>query len=122
MEIRVEKRGSVVVLTPSGDMDSSTLPSFENRFAALLRDGDRSMLWDLGQVGILPSSGVGFLLQAGRRLQALGGRMALARAGKLARSTLSTLGVLDVFRLYDSVGDGVAALQEQAQGGNEPRR
>lgn len=111
MEIRERKHGRVVVLTPSGDMDSSTLPSFENRFAALLEQGTRCVLWDLGQVGILPSSGVGFLLQAGRRLQGVDGKMALARAGKLARSTLSTLGVLDVFKLYDSVEEGVAALE-----------
>ena len=91
-------------------MDSSTLPNFENRFAALLEDGARAVVWNLTNVGILPSAGVGFLLQAGRRLKAVDGRMALAAAGKLARSTLSTLGVLEVFPLFDTVDAAVKAL------------
>ncbi len=113
MQIREERHDGVVVLIPSGDMDSSVLPLFEGRLASLLDEGVRAVLWDLGGVGILPSSGVGFLLQAGRRLKEVGGAMALANAGKLTRATLATLGVLDVFRLYDSRDAGVGALKKR---------
>ena len=113
MDIQEDRRGNVVVLAPSGDMDTSTLPAFESRFSALLDDGVRGVLWDLSAVGILPSAGVGFFLQSGRRLRAVKGAMALARAGKLATSTLRTLGVLEVFQLYDDVESGVAALKSR---------
>jgi anti-sigma B factor antagonist len=110
MEIQEDRRGDVVVLTPGGDMDSSTLPNFENRFAALLQGGARAVVWNLEHVGILPSAGVGFLLQAGRRIKEVDGEMALAAAGKLARATLETLGVLQAFPLYDTVDAAVKDL------------
>jgi len=102
MEIREERHGEVAVLTPAGDVDATTLPQFERRVDRLLRQGVRGILFDLGAVGILPSAGVGFLLQTARRLQEKDGAIGLTGASGLVRATLRTLGVTDVFPLHDS--------------------
>jgi anti-anti-sigma factor len=111
MEIAEQVDGHVVVLTPSGDMDPTALPTFEGRLSALLEDGVRAVLWDLSRVEILSSLGVGFLLRAGMRLQRVGGSMALANAGRFAKATLRTMGVLDVFSLHDSREAGIRFLE-----------
>ena len=113
MQIDVEHEGSVVVLIPVGDMDVTTLPDFEARLAALAQEGVRAILWDLHGVGILPSTALGFLLQARRRLGDAGGHMALARANRLVRSTLGTMGVLDVFPVFETREEGLRHLEGQ---------
>ena len=111
MQIHEEREGPVVVLSPVGDMDATTLPDFEVRLDALAKEGVRAILWDLHGVGILPSTALGFLLNARRRLVAVGGFMALARANRLVRSTLGTMGVLDVFPVFELRDDALKHLQ-----------
>ena len=111
MQINEEREGAVVVLSPVGDMDVTTLPEFEVRLEALTEEGVRAVLWDLHGVGILPSTALGFLLNARRSLAAIGGHMALARANRLVRSTLGTMGVIDVFPVFESREDALQHLQ-----------
>ena len=63
MSVREESVGSVTVLTPVGDMDITTLPTFEARVVRLLEGDARHLVWDLSRVGLLPSTAAGFLLQ-----------------------------------------------------------
>lgn len=113
MRIDEEREGEVVILSPKGDMDVTTLPQFETRLEALAQEGVRAVLWDLRGVGILPSTALGFLLQARRRLAEVGGHMALARANRLVRSTLETMGVVDVFPVFDQRDEALKHLQSQ---------
>ncbi len=110
MKVRQEVIGAVTVLTPHGDMDLTALPAFEARVAALLAGGASSLLWDLSEVGMLPSTAAGFLLQTARRVTDAGGRMALSGGSTRVLGTLRTMGVLEVFRTFSSREDALAAL------------
>lgn len=110
MQVREEVVGDVTVLTPHGDLDITTLPAFEARVARLLEGGARLLLWDLGEVGVLPSTAAGFLLQTARRLKDAGGRMALAGGSRHVLGTLRTMGVLDVFRTFPTRAHALKAL------------
>lgn len=113
MRIEEEREGDIVILCPKGDMDVTTLPQFETRLEALAQEGVRAVLWDLRGVGILPSTALGFLLQARRRLAEDGGHMALARANRLVHSTLETMGVLDVFPVFDERDEALEHLRNR---------
>ena len=115
MQFCEEREGPVVVLAPNGDMDVTTLPAFETRLARLMADGVRAVLWDLGDVEMLPSTALGFLLQARRRLEAVGGCMGLARVNRIVGATLKTMGVLDVFPVFRTREDGVANLRARVE-------
>ena len=110
MRVSEDVVGAVTVLTPHGDMDLTVLPSFEARVERLLSAGARLLLWDLGHVGLLPSTAAGFLLQTARRVAAAGGRMALAGSSPRVEGTLRTMGVLEVFRSFPSREAALAAL------------
>ncbi len=111
MRIDEERHGDVVVLIPSGDMDLTTLPTFETRVAGLREDGVKAILWDLHGVQVLPSAAIGFLMLSVRRMKEAGGFMAIARPSRLVRSTLDTMGVLSVFSVFDDLQHGIDDLQ-----------
>jgi anti-anti-sigma factor len=102
------REGAAVVLTPYGDMDATEIPAFAARVDALVGDGVRVLIVDLSEVTLLPSTAVGFLTQAARRLRAVEGRVVLAGARPRVRGTLATMGVLGLFPVYD---DAATALQ-----------
>ena len=108
MSLDEEQVGATTVLIPRGDMDITTLPAFEARVALLIKSGTQHLVWDLSQVGFLPSTAAGFLLQTARRVRAAGGQCVLAGGSGRVLGTLRTMGVLQLFPVYD---DRKAALQ-----------
>ena len=113
MTTQEETFGTVTVVTPKGDMDITSLPAFEKRIDALIANGTRHLVWDLGHVGFLPSTVAGFLLQTARRLRAVGGRCVLAGGSAHVLGTLRTMGVLQLFPTYGGRGEALAALEDQ---------
>lgn len=111
MRVNEEQVGAVTVLTPHGDMDATALPAFEARVAHLVEEGARLLVWDLGDVGLLPSMAAGFLIQAGRRIRAAGGRQVLAGLKPRVLSTLRTMGIGELFRVYPNRAAAIEALQ-----------
>jgi anti-sigma B factor antagonist/stage II sporulation protein AA (anti-sigma F factor antagonist) len=111
MRVHEEQVGDVVVLVPHGDMDLTALSAFEGRVGHLLASGRRALVWDLSAVGMLPSSGAGFLIQAGRRVREAGGRMVLAGLQQRVLGTLRTMGVTGLFRVYPDRAAALAALR-----------
>lgn len=101
----------IAVLSPGGDLDITRLPVLEARVAALLADGTRDFVWDLDDVGILPSTAAGFLMQTLGRVRRGGGRMALACGAGRVLGTLRTMGVLELFRVYPTRAEALAALR-----------
>jgi len=111
MSLSQEQIGCVTILTPHGDLDLSALPSLEVEVDRLLAGGVRFLLWDLDEVGMMPSTAAGFLLQIARRLHAQGGRLALTRVPERVKSTLGIMGVRAVLPLYAGRAEALAALQ-----------
>ena len=69
----------------------------------------RYLVWDLVEVGVLPSTAAGFLLQAGRRVREAGGRMVLAGLSPHIAGTLATMGLGGIFRVYPDRAAALAA-------------
>ncbi|MHC5009332.1 MAG: STAS domain-containing protein [Planctomycetota bacterium] len=113
MKIESLRIGEVVVLTPVGDVDLTKLPAFDAQLDALLEEGVRALLWDLERVTLWPSTAIGFLLSAGHRIQAAGGRMGIANAGRLVRSTLNSLGIGNVYPIYEDRKTAIRALASE---------
>ena len=112
MNIREEQVGRIRILIPVGDLDITALPAFEARVDQLMSEGALFLLWDLEDVSMLPSTAAGFLLQTARRVRAAGGRLALAGARPLVRSTLDIMGVLEFLPTYAGREEALAAFDE----------
>ncbi|MDA1194738.1 MAG: STAS domain-containing protein [Planctomycetota bacterium] len=111
MSIQVEVIDGVTVLVPIGDLDITTMPTFEKRVDTLLAAGARDLVWDLAAIGILPSTAAGFLLQTAKRVRAADGRMVLCGCTPRTLGTLRMMGVLELFRVFPARAAALAALR-----------
>lgn len=105
VEMKLEKHRyeDVVILKFTGEFDTFNLPAFSERIDRMIEGGDHHMVFDLRLLKFINSAALGYLIKTSKRLQAAGGEMVLARPSKFVKKTLSTLGLDDVFKMFESV-------------------
>jgi anti-anti-sigma factor len=82
------------VLVVDGDFDGQLVPSAREALSAALLDGSHNVLLDLSGVDYMDSSALGFIVWADARLRPLGGRLALAGAGRDVARILELSGLI----------------------------
>jgi anti-anti-sigma factor len=97
----------VIVLELAGEFDASNLPAFSERMDRMIEGGDRKFVFDLRLLEFVSSAALVHLITTAKRLASRGGEMVLARPGTFIRKTLTTLGLDQVFRTFESVEAGV---------------
>ena len=103
MKLEKHRYEDVVILKFTGEFDTFNLPAFSERIDRMIDSGDAKFVFDLRLLKFVNSAALGYLIKTSRRLQAAGGEMILARPSKFIKKTLSTLGLDDVFKMYESV-------------------
>lgn len=63
------------VLAVAGELDVATAPQFRRAVGELMGQGTRHLVLDLGETGFVDSCGLGAVLWAGHRLEAVGGEL-----------------------------------------------
>ena len=107
MKLEKHRYEDVVILKFTGEFDTFNLPAFSERIDRMIGGGDTQMVFDLRLLKFINSAALGYLIKTSKRLQADGGEMVLARPSKFVKKTLSTLGLDDVFKMFESVEAGV---------------
>ena len=103
LRIGEEPLGEAVILHVEGDLDEHTAPSLRERIDALIEErGVRQLVVDVRDLSFIDSSGLGVLLGRFRRLQQLGGRMALVRPSPRIRAILELAGVPRLIPIFAS--------------------
>jgi len=110
MDIREETRNGIVVLRPSGTLDSGTAAAFEKRVVQTVAGGRVRVVIDMAGVGGVGSAGLRSLLMASRRAQAAGSRIVLAGLPPAVRRTFESSGFTDLFALHADVEAALKAL------------
>lgn len=123
MDIQREERGNVTVVALSGDFDFHDVSRATEAIGPFLEEGVHLVVFDLKGLGFISSGGIGFLLQTGKRLRALGGDVALASPPAAFGWIAETLGIDRVFRIFPAAEAAVAHLRDApaASRGNPPR-
>ena len=67
------RTGGESVLAVAGELDVATAPQFRRAVGELMGQGTRHLVLDLGETGFVDSCGLGALLWAEHRLEAVGG-------------------------------------------------
>jgi anti-anti-sigma factor len=107
MKLEKHRYGDVIILKFTGEFDTFNLPAFSERIDRMITGGDTQMVFDLRLLKFINSAALGYLIKTSKRLRAEGGEMVLARPSKFVKKTLSTLGLDDVFKMFESVEAGV---------------
>jgi anti-sigma B factor antagonist len=102
--------GSLAVIALSGEVDIYTAPQFKEHMRELLDAGVTDLVVDLTQVGFIDSTALGVLIGGVRRVNSVGGAMALVVVTRPVQRILSITGLDRVFSLYDTREDALQSL------------
>ncbi len=116
MEIAQEKVGDVLVIAPSGTIDSRTAPQFEKRALDALAKGERRIVVDFAAVDFTSSAGLRVLLMLGKRLQPSGGTLVLCGLNEGVRKVLEVSGLMTAFPVVGTRQEALARGGAQSAG------
>ena len=115
MQMEDRQVGTVLVVRPMEQaLDAYAAAGFRDRMAALILDGNRRIVLDLGAVQFLDSTGLGSIVSSLKRLDG-NGVLVICNAGEM---------VMDVFRLtrMDRVFPIVRTLDDALVVAGDPSR
>lgn len=107
MKLEKHRYEDVVILKFTGEFDTFNLPAFSERIDRMISGGDTMLVLDLYLLKFINSAALGYLIKTSKQVKAQGGDVVLARPSKFIRKTLTTLGLDDVFRIFESVEAGI---------------
>jgi anti-sigma B factor antagonist len=94
----------------AGEIDLAVVPDLVTEFEYAVVQLSPSVIVDLDRVEFIDSSGLGALVRARRKAQEHGGDVVLAGADEQVSEVLALTNLAELFAVYASVSDAVAAL------------
>jgi len=113
MDYQIRRDGKVAILELHGVLDVEGAPTLQAALRTVLDEegGGTSVIVDLADVPFMDSSGLGVLIGAYRRLNGIGGRIALLNAASAVRTVLELTRTERLFEMYDTLAEAVDALR-----------
>ena len=97
MDIQQNKIGGVLVIAPSGRIDSTTSDALEQVLSRAVETGERRLVVDFDHVSYISSAGLRVLLVTAKRLRAERGVLVLCVLGEPVRQVFDLAGFLPLF-------------------------
>ena len=108
--MRIEKRRweDVIVLKFIGEFDAFNLESFSAKIDTLIETGFNAMAFNLRLLTFINSAALGYLIRTKKALKERGGDLVLVQPSKFVKKTLLTLGLDELFKLFETDEDAIA--------------
>jgi len=116
MKLIKEIRENVALLTLKGDFDSFVCTPFIDQVGAILKEGVTNLVVDLRLILFINSTGIGTLIKVHKQTQKQGGKLVLSRPSKFVTGVLDTLGLTQIFKIYDDPEKAIADLGASRDG------
>jgi len=110
MEIVVEQRDPVTVLSASGSVDGETSPALAARFHDEIAAGRVKLVGDLSGVEYMSSAGLRALLETVKEARQHGGDLRLAAVRPDVLRVLDLSGFTRILKLYDDAGAAASSF------------
>lgn len=113
MQIHATQSGPVVVVSPAGRIDHAQTPGFQEALAPYVsacRSGAAPLLIDFSAIEYISSVGLRALMLIARAVAAQKGKVAIAGLKPVVREVFEISRFHLVFKIYDDVEAGAAAL------------
>ncbi|MGH7163491.1 MAG: STAS domain-containing protein [Planctomycetota bacterium] len=112
MKIERKEFGDVQVIYFNGEFDAFNLPMISEKLDALVQTGRTKLVFNLHLLKFINSSALGYLIKTGKRLKELDGEMVLCEPSKFFQSTIATLGIDAIFKIFPSDEDAVKYFRD----------
>ena len=110
MEIRVEKRGPVAIVTIDGSVDGSTAGDLVSSLRQQVTAGSVQLVADLAGVDYTSSAGLRALLETVKEARLHGGDLRLAAVRREVLRVLDLSGFTSILQVYPDVDSAVASF------------
>lgn len=112
MDIHEHHQDGIWIVQISGQVDSTTAPLLGEKLDAVIDQGHTQLVLDLSDVPYISSAGLRVLSIALKKVRApdKGGDVCLARLSPTVQHAFRISGFNQVFTIYDSVSEAIAAL------------
>jgi anti-sigma B factor antagonist len=105
LQLSTSRRGPFAVVTVVGDVDLGTASRLSDEAVTALGTETPNVVFDLGGVTFLDSSGLKVLVATQKRAALAGGSMSLAAVPHVVMRVLTVTALDKVFPMYDSVDE-----------------
>lgn len=120
MKIERNTVGNVTILAFTGEFDAFNLPTISEKIDALIQAGCMKLVFNLRLLKFINSSALGYLIKTHKRLRELEGELVLSEPSKFFQTTIKTLGIDQIFKVF--VDDDEAVKYFQDAGGKEAKQ
>jgi anti-sigma B factor antagonist len=110
MNIKIEEKGTISVVSMSGDIDGKTAPIAQERILPIVKEGSKIIL-DMSLIGFVSSAGLRLLLSLQRRI-ATKGKVVVVGLSDQIKDSMSVTGFLDLFTMAITLEEGEALLNQ----------
>jgi len=117
MKIDRKTAGDVTLLAFTGEFDAFNLPTISEKIDALIQSGVSRLVFNLHLLKFINSSALGYLIKTSKRLKELDGELVLSEPSKFFQSTIATLGIDQIFKIFPNDEEAVKYFHQA--GGKE---
>jgi len=119
--MKIERRevGNVNILTFIGEFDAHNLGAISESMDTLIGTGRIHLVCNLSLLKFINSSALGYLIKTNKRLRELDGELVFSQPSKFFQSTIHTLGIQAIFKIFPS--DDEALKYYQDAGGEQQK-
>ena len=103
LEFKRDALGDVEILTLKGNLDALTAPELRPTIDALVASRKIKVVFNLGELTLIDSSGVGAIVSLFKRVRMLGGDVKIACLANQPKEIFRLLRLDRAFDLFDSV-------------------
>ncbi len=110
MNIETSKESTTMVVKVTGRLDAVTSSEYEQKFNALIADGETMFIVDLENLVYISSAGLRALLATAKRIKGKKGLVSLANIGGSVKEVFDISGFGSIFPMYNSVASALTAV------------
>jgi anti-anti-sigma factor len=115
--MRIERKsdGEIEVIALSGEFDATEVRRVEKQIDELIDDYRTRIVLDVSDLRWIDSSALGCLIRTQTRLRPLGGEQVIASPEGLVKSTIKTVGIERMMRIFPDAAEACRYLDGQAE-------
>lgn len=110
MQVSQRKEGSILILGPTGRLDSQTAKGFEDTLLGLIDKGERAIVLDFSSLAYISSAGLRVLLMGTKKQKGAGGRLAVCALSDTIREVFEISGFSAILDIHADAASAVSAM------------
>lgn len=103
MDIVVTKEGPAAIVCVSGRIDTMSAPDFQQKLEAIVAQGEKNIVVDLGNLDYVSSAGLRSLLIGAKNVKAAGGKLCCCALKGMVKEVFEISGFCRMIPIFECV-------------------